>query len=890
MPSQSPAAAVSPRKSLAGARFAAALALLAASLATPAQAGLTQFDVDFNGVTYPAEFCLGNGTDPVFQDAVRAAPWNIGGNQVHRTMNGQINARFVGVGGYYTPSFADASNIALLRIDSTISYYSYWAQPQWNPAIFLLGAGDCPTSPVEVTPYVPEVTLGSAAGSTVTGPFTVTASFSEDMSGFALGDLEVTNATVGNLVATSSSETYTFDVTPTTDGPVSVGIPAGSAQSVATGTASLASNALSFTADVTRPVLTLDASTDATAGEPFTVTATYSEDVTGFGPADITVTNGSVATFIEVTPASYTFEVAPSGGDAVTVVVEAGAAEDAVGNASIASNVLEVGIDTTPPAVTITGPDVIGARATFTATFSEDVEGMTIDAVEVTNGSADNLVARSPSVYDFDVRPTGEGPLSIAIASSVARDAAGNPNASTVLTVLPDLAGPDVTLTGPDLVTDVFTVTVAFSEPVRAGHYRLSDSFVTNGAIVPDSVVETAGDTGAMTGLTFRVDPQAGTVVAVELPAGTFIDMAGNPSTASNRFTAQSGSPASEFARAEEAIRAIVREEAKRDLNSTIATNRRMTRAARTRFIRTRRNAEAGAPVASRAVPFDVEGDALVEGGSARTAGEFFQQGAAGESGYSRLFFGDFDFQREEDGTTTASLNGRLAWERQVGERTLMGHFIGLDFARSDIEGAFEGDLARRGLSLGGYVVSELRRDLYVDGFLTYGVGRNDLELSDGVLDLDGDYMTRAATIGGSLTGVIDRTSYEIWPELSFSYGRTTIDDPAFTGTAYGQSDDTLSLEAGHVSVASLALRPEFRVPLDGSPVADSRSVFTFAPRGICERVQGAETSEECGGGVELGVSGLSSDTLTAYDARIVHDRIGGDERTALEVNVDFRF
>ena len=274
----------------------------------------------------------------------------------------------------------------------------------------------------------------------------------------------------------------------------------GSAQGVATSTASLASNAPSFTADVTPPALTLDASTDATAGGPFTVTAT----------------------------------------------------------------------------------------------FSEEVEGMTIDAVEVTNGTADTLVARSPSVCDFDVRPTGEGPLSIAIASSVARDAAGNP---TVLTVMPDLAGPDVTLTGPDLVTDVFTVTVAFSEPVRAGHYRLSDSFVTNGAIVPDSAVETAGDTGAMTGLTFRVDPQTGTVVAVELPAGTFIDMAGNSSTASNRFTAQSGSPASEFARAEETIRAIVREEAKRDLNSTTATNRRMTRQARTRFIRTRRNAEAGAPV-----------------------------------------------------------------------------------------------------------------------------------------------------------------------------------------------------------------------------------------------------------------------------------------------------
>ena len=59
-----------------------------------------------------------------------------------------------------------------------------------------------------------------------------------------------------------------------------------------------------------------------------------------------------------------------------------------------------------------------------------------------------------------------------------------------------------------------------------------------------------------------------------------------------------------------------------------------------------------------------------------------------------------------------------------------------------------------------------------------------------------------------------------------------------FTGRAYGLVDNTLSLDAGDVSIANLTLRPEVVWALDGASLAESNSQFSFAPRLICERAK----------------------------------------------------
>jgi Ca2+-binding RTX toxin-like protein len=91
----------------------------------------------------------------------------------------------------------------------------------------------------------PTVTIDSAAPDpTNASPIQVTVNFSEEVSGFALGDVTANNGLLANLVG--SGATYTFDVTPLDQGPVTVDIAAGVAQDSA-GNGNTAADQLSRT-------------------------------------------------------------------------------------------------------------------------------------------------------------------------------------------------------------------------------------------------------------------------------------------------------------------------------------------------------------------------------------------------------------------------------------------------------------------------------------------------------------------------------------------------------------------------------------------------------------------------------------------------------------------
>ena len=149
---------------------------------------------------------------------------------------------------------------------------------------------------------------------------------------------------------------------------------------------------------------------------------------------------------------------------------------------------------------------------------------------------------------------------------------------------------------------------------------------------------------------------------------------------------------------------------------------------------------------------------------------------------------------------------------------------------------------------------------------------------------------TDTVTLGAAVSGVIEQAGYDILPELSVAYGRTTIGNVGFTGVAYGLTDDTLSLDAGSVSTATIMFRPEFRIPMDGLATSESNVLFSFAPRVMCERAIAATTISDCGSGVELGITSSSSDGLTSLNATIIADRIGNSTRSSLQLNLDRKF
>ena len=425
-------------------------------------------------------------------------------------------------------------------------------------------------------------------------------------------------------------------------------------------------------------------------------------------------------------------------------------------------------------------------------------------------------------------------------------------------------------------------ITVAFTAPTDTGGNAITDyEYQLNGGTW--TTASTTSSPVIITGLT------NGTSYSIKLRA---VNSAGNGAE-SAAVSVLLGSPASAFEEAEEEIKAIITQDATRSLTSTLSSNQRMTRGARSRFIESRGQGEGdGAGLATRNnVPFDVDGTFDLAGARLSSKGTFFGQTGNVEGTERRLVFGEFDVQRDGDtGSTTATLTGRVAWEQMISDDTMLGYFVGGELADSNISGAFEGKQTRVAATAGGYAVRALSETLFADGFISIGAGRNNLEMADDVLALTSDYTTRTATVGGALTGVYAYERYELRPEMAFSYGKTWIGDVGFTGVAYGLTDNTLSVDAGTVSTASLTLRPEIVWALDAETVADSHAQLSFAPRFICERTTTATTTQNCGAGAEIGLSSNSEDGLSSANIRFVMDRVGNSNRSNVVFNVEQRF
>src|SRR5207237_888257 len=140
----------------------------------------------------------------------------------------------------------------------------------------------------------PTVTIASPTSDpTSASPIPVTVTFSEAVSGFTAGDVAVGNGTVSGFAGSGAS--YSFNVTPSAQGALTVNVSADVAQ-VPTGIPNTAAAQLSRTFDTVAPTVTLASPAPATTNaSPIPVTVTFSEAVTGFTAGDVTVGNGTAS-------------------------------------------------------------------------------------------------------------------------------------------------------------------------------------------------------------------------------------------------------------------------------------------------------------------------------------------------------------------------------------------------------------------------------------------------------------------------------------------------------------------------------------------------------------------------------------------------------------------
>lgn len=347
------------------------------------------------------------------------------------------------------------------------------------------------TTGVKVNTAHPTVTLSGAPASAHT-PFTITATFSEVVTGLDVTDFSAPNGATFSNLQSADGITYTVLVTPTADGTLTISLPANIAVNVGNN-GNLASNTLSSSVDVSAPVVTsvdVPANTTYKTGQVLNFTVHFSEVVNVTGSPALPITIGTQTVLAAYTGGTgtnaltfaYTILDGQMDLDGITLAASllpngATIQDAATNNANLTLNNVaatnNVLVNTSHPTVVITGPATASGTFTATVTFSAVMTGVTLSDFVVTNGTLSNLVTTDDVTYTVDVTPAADGSLTLMLPADVAQNSIGSGNqASNTLTVnvtlpVPGITQVDVPVNGTYTTGQDLTFTVHFSEVVN---------------------------------------------------------------------------------------------------------------------------------------------------------------------------------------------------------------------------------------------------------------------------------------------------------------------------------------------------------------------------------------------------------------------------------------
>ncbi|HQU81559.1 MAG TPA: MBG domain-containing protein [Pyrinomonadaceae bacterium] len=287
---------------------------------------------------------------------------------------------------------------------------------------------------------------------------------------------------------------------------------------------------LTQTVDATSPTATVsNAYTTPTNANPIVFAIAFSESVTGAdSAAGYTVTNGTV---LSVTGSgnSRIVNVTPTADGTVSLQVNAGAAQDAVGNENTVSNISSVIYDATKPTpVVSSAPNPTNTSPiTFSVDFGETVTGGDIAGnYTVVNGTI-GMISGTGSTRTVLVSPIADGIVSLKVNVNAATDSAGNTsNESNTKEVSYDSTLPSVTVSPLTGLTNASPIvfSVQFSEPVTGFGDVSTDYAVDNGTV-------SIGGSGQS--YTATVTPSGQGAVTFAVNANAAVDGSNNGNTTS---------------------------------------------------------------------------------------------------------------------------------------------------------------------------------------------------------------------------------------------------------------------------------------------------------------------------------------------------------------------
>ncbi|MDD1000990.1 Ig-like domain-containing protein [Pseudomonas sp. TNT2022 ID642] len=328
----------------------------------------------------------------------------------------------------------------------------------------------------------------------------VTITFSEAVTGFDNSDLSVANGTLSNVSSSDGGITWTATFTPTiglSDATNLIVLNNAGLSDLAGNAGIGITNSANYAVQTEVPTATIVvADTSLKAGESSTVTITFSEAVSGFSNADLSIANGTLSNVASSDGGiTWTATFTPTANITDTsnlITLDNSGVTNASGNSGVGTtDSNNFAIDTALPTATIVVADNrlgIGETTTVTITFSEAVSGFDLSDISVANGTLANLTSSDGGVtWTATLTPTAnvnDATNLIIVDTAGVQDLAGNLGASIAISnnYALDATRPtvDIVVANPHLgIGQTTTVTFTFSEAVS--NFDLSDLSVTNG-------------------------------------------------------------------------------------------------------------------------------------------------------------------------------------------------------------------------------------------------------------------------------------------------------------------------------------------------------------------------------------------------------------------------
>ncbi|KPX79647.1 beta strand repeat-containing protein, partial [Pseudomonas amygdali] len=329
----------------------------------------------------------------------------------------------------------------------------------------------------------------------------VTFAFSEPVNNFTLADVSVANGTLSNLASSDGGATWTATLTPTanlTSTTNQISLNRAGVQDLSGNAGSGTATSNNYAIDTSRPTATIVlADNSLSIGETSQVTITFSEAVSGFTNADLTVVNGTLSAVTTSNNIVWTATFTPTNNitDSTNVItLDNTGVSDAAGNTGSGTTTSNnYAIDTQRPTASILVADAsltAGETSLVTITFSEAVSGFTNADLTVPNGTL-STVTSSDGGITWTATYTPNNNVNdttnvITLSNAGVTDLAGNAGSGTSnsgnFTI--DTVRPSATVVVADSALsagETSLVTITFSEAVTG--FTNADLTVANGTL-----------------------------------------------------------------------------------------------------------------------------------------------------------------------------------------------------------------------------------------------------------------------------------------------------------------------------------------------------------------------------------------------------------------------